>query len=287
MDVSNILTVDVEDWTGSSLSLLSRREASRARAVLPIRDRQVERGVRQILELLEQTGNSATFFVVGRTARLHKALVRDIQAGGHEIASHTMTHPLLPEVSASAFQEEITTSRKTLEDITGEPVFGFRAPCLAGFPDSSYFFRRLQAAGYRYDSSFTTDVADALLKSHVPVFPGRIKEVGESWESDTREFPVTTVPWGKRQVPLGGMYLKLMNPAAVSAQIHRENQQNRPAVLYVHPYEFDTQGPRWSYPSPSLRARWSAWVRGRRPGYHLALFRHLLRSHRFTSIRDI
>lgn len=48
----------------------------------------------QILDLLAAYGARATFFVIGKNAARHPALIRAIIAGGHEVGHHTHTHPL-------------------------------------------------------------------------------------------------------------------------------------------------------------------------------------------------
>lgn len=48
----------------------------------------------RILELLKINRAKATFFVIGRNAELHPALIRAIRDAGHEIGHHTHTHPV-------------------------------------------------------------------------------------------------------------------------------------------------------------------------------------------------
>ena len=47
----------------------------------------------QLLDLLEQHGAKATFFVIGAKAERYPQLVRDIVGRGHEVANHTYHHP--------------------------------------------------------------------------------------------------------------------------------------------------------------------------------------------------
>jgi hypothetical protein len=267
----NLLTVDVEDWAGSSLSLLSRREALKARQWLPGKDPQVERGTHRILELLEENNCKATFFVVGKTARTFPSLTREIHRCGHEVASHSMTHVLLPGLGEKELQYEIEDSKKLLEDLVGGPVLGFRAPCLTCLHDRAVFFETLWEAGYRYDSSST-------------VVPGVGSDACGAG-GGIREFPVTAVcHWGVR-VPLGGTYLKLLGWGKVSREIEKENRSGRYVLLYLHPYELDEAPVCWPHPSPSVGAGFSLWLRNIGKGRHLRILKHLLKSHRFTGIR--
>lgn len=56
------------------------------------------------------------------------ARVRDWLAAGHEIGSHTLTHPHLTQLPTAAAREEITASRRWLEDTFGLAVRHFCYP---------------------------------------------------------------------------------------------------------------------------------------------------------------
>jgi peptidoglycan/xylan/chitin deacetylase (PgdA/CDA1 family) len=71
--------------------------------------------------------------------------IRELQRAGHEIGSHSLTHPLLPDLSDAQIRDEIFTSRSRLESVTGASVSSF---C---YPNGSYDARCLSAvrdAGY-------------------------------------------------------------------------------------------------------------------------------------------
>ncbi|HZR16985.1 MAG TPA: polysaccharide deacetylase family protein [Verrucomicrobiae bacterium] len=56
------------------------------------------------------------------------AQVREWIASGHEIGSHTLTHPFLTRLTPDRAREEISASRKKLEDLFGRPVEHFCYP---------------------------------------------------------------------------------------------------------------------------------------------------------------
>jgi peptidoglycan/xylan/chitin deacetylase (PgdA/CDA1 family) len=56
------------------------------------------------------------------------AQVKEWLAAGHEIGSHTLTHPHLTRISPQRAREEIFASRKKLEDLFGVPVRHFCHP---------------------------------------------------------------------------------------------------------------------------------------------------------------
>lgn len=91
------------------------------------------------------------FFVIARDAPTHARLLREAHAAGHEIASHSFTHPEPFELlDDTTLRFEVGDSKKCLEDVIGSPVSGFRAP---GLGLDSRIRRQVAEAGYRYDSS--------------------------------------------------------------------------------------------------------------------------------------
>lgn len=54
--------------------------------------------------------------------------VREWLAAGHEIGAHTLTHPRLTQIPAAQAREEISASRRKLEDLFSRPVMHFAYP---------------------------------------------------------------------------------------------------------------------------------------------------------------
>lgn len=54
-----------------------------------------------ILSTLARYKARATFFMIGRSAKAHPALVRQVRAQGHTIGNHTFSHPWLTKKSAA------------------------------------------------------------------------------------------------------------------------------------------------------------------------------------------
>lgn len=112
-----------------------------------------ERGVRRFLELFGTLGLRATFFVVGRD--LAHPAVRSVAADavrlGHELASHSHTHPYnLIHLKPSRIREEIALAEHAIEAVRGAPVRGFRGP---GYNINAEVLETLGERGYLYDSS--------------------------------------------------------------------------------------------------------------------------------------
>lgn len=107
--------------------------------------------VPRLLELCERCGISATLFVVARDATAHSDVLAAAVDAGHEIASHSLTHPIgLASMSAEALRREFAESRWLLEQTSGAPVVGFRSP---QFDMSTRALEVLAEAGYAYDAS--------------------------------------------------------------------------------------------------------------------------------------
>ena len=82
-----------------------------------------------ILEILKSAGANATFFVVGEAARCHPDLVKRASLEGHEVASHSDTHPWwFSMATAERVRREVRESARTIESLTGRRPLHFRPP---------------------------------------------------------------------------------------------------------------------------------------------------------------
>lgn len=107
--------------------------------------------VPRFLDLVDRLKIRATLFVVARDAEGQAGLWREAQRRGHEIASHSVTHPIpFASLPAADLASELSASRHRLENAIGRPVLGFRAP---GWDVGRSTLAAIAAAGYRYDAS--------------------------------------------------------------------------------------------------------------------------------------
>lgn len=81
-----------------------------------------------LLDTLARSGVHATFFCIGRNARVYPYLISDMVEGGHEVANHTYHHLRLPGLPRSVVHEELALARMVLEGISGKTVRLFRPP---------------------------------------------------------------------------------------------------------------------------------------------------------------
>lgn len=81
-----------------------------------------------ILETLKNNDVHITFFIVGDWADKYPEAVKKIHEAGHEIGSHSNTHPHVNNLSSEKNLEEIQLSVNKLERITGNKTTLYRAP---------------------------------------------------------------------------------------------------------------------------------------------------------------
>jgi peptidoglycan/xylan/chitin deacetylase (PgdA/CDA1 family) len=89
----------------------------------------------QLLDILAEHQVRATFFMIGRFVRERPDIVRAVQAAGHLIGNHTMTHPWLVLESPAKVRQELADCNAALEDVLGERVSYFRPPHGSRRPD--------------------------------------------------------------------------------------------------------------------------------------------------------
>lgn len=83
-----------------------------------------------LLDLLDQHGRKAVFFVMGEKVRRFPELAREIVRRGHELGNHTMTHPVgyFWGYGPARTRREIAECQRAIEEVVGVKVRFFRAP---------------------------------------------------------------------------------------------------------------------------------------------------------------
>lgn len=81
-----------------------------------------------LLDTLHAERTPATFFMLGSAASGRPEQVQRAASEGHEIASHTMTHPDLTTLKSNQVRIEVNGAAKILTDLTGLPVTMYRPP---------------------------------------------------------------------------------------------------------------------------------------------------------------
>ena len=157
--------------------------------------------------LLDEADARGTFFVLSWIAERHPALVREIAARGHEIASHGSDHKRVTQLSPSEFRASVRESKAVLEQIAGQEILGYRAPSFSIVPGREWALDILLEEGYVYDSSLFPIVRQGYGYPGTRPRPHRLKQPS----GELLEFPPATLQrLGVRLPAGGGAYLRLL-----------------------------------------------------------------------------
>ena len=122
----------------------------------------------RLADLFSRHGIRATLFVVGRDLEEDdegRRILADLANAGHELASHTYTHPYdLVRLASPRIADEIDRTHAAIAAVCGRPPVGFRAP---GYEISAELIDLLCQRGYRYDSSTFPAIPYYLAKAAV------------------------------------------------------------------------------------------------------------------------
>src|ERR687886_160512 len=238
------LTIDLEDWH----QLVHWQLTGEVIRPTP----SVVSATHRLLDMLDEVDVRATFFVLGNVAETYPELVREVVHRGHEIGSHTYSHELIFRMKPAAFKADIERSLGQLQDLTGQPVLGFRAPEFSVGHLRHWCFEILAELGFRYDSSvFPLPHA----RYGIPEAPRHPFAIATP-NGEIQEYPLATWDVGRFRLPVaGGSYFRLLPGRLLGRALSDIDASGRTAVLYFHPYEF-YRG--WLNPS------WPAWRRSLR-----------------------
>ncbi len=162
----------------------------------------------RLLERFERCGVRATLFFVARDATAHRSVLAHVVAAGHEVASHSLTHPIgLASLPPQAMRREFAESRRLLEQASAADVVGFRAP---QFDMNDRALELLAEAGYAYDASAcpspalietriaqvfrSRDLAKVLRLGWLPLTWRRLPHFRRVGRRTLHEFPLSVTP---------------------------------------------------------------------------------------------
>lgn len=261
-------TVDLEEWFhGIELSPSDWPS-----------DRRLLVGLEPLVRLLDDADVRATFFVLGAVAEEHPAVVRELAAAGHEIASHGHAHEFVYKQKPTEFRDDLRRAHDIITDIVDEPLTSYRAPYFSITEASRWALDILAEEGYRVDASIFPARNDRYGIPGAPVGPHDI----ETPSGTLREIPLRPFDVLGRRLPFsGGAYLRIL-PWWVQALLWRSaDRRGDPMVAYIHPWELDPHHPRIK-----LRRRVALTHYAR---LHLTerRLRRLLRSHDFGRLDEL
>jgi len=161
---------------------------------------------RRLLDLFNRYGIRGSFYLnSGKLGQPHHISTQEVQSlyRGHEVASHTVNHPDLTQLSDAAVRQEIRDDQRALEDLTGQPVRGLAYPF--GIYDAR-ILALLPELGIAYGRTATATGTFQVPKHFL------------AWESSCHQ---------NQAMALGRRFLR--------------HQSQEPALLYIwgHSYELD------------------------------------------------
>jgi polysaccharide deacetylase family protein (PEP-CTERM system associated) len=232
----NALTVDVEDYFQ-----VSAFEHRISRSGWGQCESRVVANTQRLLSIFEEHRVHGTFFVLGWVAERFPELVREIDARGHEIGSHSYWHRLIYTITKDEFRADLRRSKDVLETLVGRPIELYRAPSFSITDKSRWALEILSEEGIKVDSSVFPvrhdryGIRDAPRDPHVHMFGDR----------RLIEFPPSSLSLGTCRLPIGGGgYFRLFPVALTCRGVQQANDRKCPFMFYIHPWEIDPHQPR-------------------------------------------
>lgn len=187
---------------------------------------------KHILDLCLALNCKATFFVVGKLARSNPSLIQTIVQHGHEIAYHSHNHVPLTKDTPLNFKAQTAEDKIFIEQISGQPLLGYRAPCFSLTPQTQWATNILTELGFSYSSSIMPTFISRFGFKNAPRAPFR-------WPCGLLEFPLPVTNFGPLHLPfLGGIYLYAL-PSWLTQFALKRAQQSEVLWTYLHPYDLD------------------------------------------------
>jgi polysaccharide deacetylase family protein (PEP-CTERM system associated) len=266
----NIMSVDLEDYyCDLPFSSWNRYES------------RIINLTARILNIFDKYSVHATFFVLGYIAERHPELIEEVTSRGHEIASHSYSHPNLKNTNKEIFESDLIKSLEVLRRISGQRVLGYRAPYFSINKHNLWCFDILKKH-LCYDSSIFP------VKFHygLPEAPRHIYKMSDmdALAEDPNckfiEIPMTTLKLSRLgNIPIaGGHYLRFLPYQILKTGIEKFNKAGQPAVFYIHPKDLDPKTPH--IPGNQWHNYWG--IKGAAKKFEAILARF-----KFSSVREV
>ncbi|MGZ4878006.1 MAG: XrtA system polysaccharide deacetylase [Candidatus Angelobacter sp.] len=273
--ITHVLSVDVEDYFQ-----VEAFAGSVDRETWNEWPSRVVGNTQRVLDLFDEHNARATFFFVGWVAARFPHLVREVQSRGHELACHSYWHRTVYSLMPDEFRKDTRQAKHAIEDATGVPVTGYRAPSWSITKSCLWALDILAEEGFTYDSSIYPIHHDLYGVPGAQRFP-YTHACANGLE--LREFPPATLRFLGTNFPAaGGGYLRIF-PSAFTELAFRtfESKYRERLVVYLHPWEVDPEQPRIH---GSMKSRLRHYTNLRR--MH-AKMDSVLARHKFQPFKDV
>ncbi|MBV1920998.1 MAG: DUF3473 domain-containing protein [Pseudomonadales bacterium] len=241
----NAMTIDVEDYFQVS-AFEHKFNPNNWDDILP----RVEANTHKLLDLFSENDAKATFFTLGWVAKRFPDLVKRIADEGHEVASHGTMHQRATDQTEAVFKKDVGDAKRLLEDLTGKPVLGYRAPSFSFTKGNEWVYDVLESEGYQYSSSVYPVVHDHYGIPDAPRFK-------YATHTAIAEIPLSTLQCFGKNIPIsGGGYFRLYPYLFTQYAIRAfQSKEQEPYIFYLHPWEVDSLQPRVQGISAKTRFR--------------------------------
>jgi polysaccharide deacetylase family protein (PEP-CTERM system associated) len=212
----------------------------------------VHRNTELTLDLLDEVGAKATFFVLGWIGEHQPEVVAEVVRRGHEVASKGFFHRHIRQMTPEQFREDVRRSREALQDASGVAIRGYRAPRGGLGKRDLWALDVLAEEGFAYDSSvrplgleFAGEPFRRFIHRH------------ESCGRQIWEVPLSTWSLGPFSLPIaGGNYMRQRPNGLIRRALAAWGRDDAaPLVCYFHVWELDPDQPRISAVSALERLR--------------------------------
>ncbi len=228
-----LLTFDIEEWfqVENLRSVISKEDWDKQTST-------VAQNSGKILKILNKYQLTATFFILGWLAERHPQLVEEIRDSGQEVACHGYGHDLAYDQTDEDIVNDISQAKKILENITGQPVYGYRAP---NFSINDRILSHLKTLGFLYDSSY----CPVQLHHRYGILNGLGEKIAPNlYKTDCGvcEIPVATVPIAGKNIPIGGgAYFRIYPLWVFKRFVSWKLKSDAVYNMYLHPWEFEPE----------------------------------------------
>lgn len=151
----------------------------------------------KILDLLEQHGGRATFFMVGNSVQSKSDIVRRMVAQGSEVANHTWDHKPLNKLTAQEIRQQLQSTNDIIYSVSGVRPVLMRPPYGA-------FNEQVQSVTAEMDTpivNWSLDTLDWKTRSAAATYNAIMKDVRDGsiilchdLHKETGEAMVTVIP---------------------------------------------------------------------------------------------
>ena len=193
-----------------------------------------------ILELFLKHNVQATFFILGWVAERNPLMIKRIFDNGHEIASHGYGHRISGSLQNGLLREDIQKSKHILEDLTGIPITGYRAP---NFSVNDEVIDIIKDLGFTYDSSYNPFQMHSRY-GHFDRYTIRDSNIF-NLGNGLFEIPIASYKFGRFHIPIGGgAYFRIFPYVLFKYLALAKGRRDGLYNFYTHPWEFEPDQPR-------------------------------------------